>query len=283
MLYNNCNCDFGKGGFTLNKKQQWALVCGRLAPIASIIAAFFMAFAVLFCYEKGSNYFEPNTFIPALAIIWSLLACAFSLLFAIITSKEEIASSSPFGSNLLTTLPAALGFGAGSILLIVEFAKSQKILFLIATLLLLLSSAYSLFSETSSKVSFLGFIPPVACALLIAVLYFDASLEMNAPLKVAAQTALLPLMLYFTAELRYLLNREIPRLYLALALISIALASLCVISVPVACLMGVLENTNCLAASLVVAGANITILLKLKRYLQPIPSPENDTKETDAQ
>lgn len=283
VLYNKYNCNFAKGGFVLNKKQQWALFCGRLVPVASMIATFFMTFSVLFCYEKASNYFEPNTFIPVLATIWAILGLVAAVIFAIIVPQEEIASISPFGSNLLVTLPAAGGFGIGAIILIAEYAKSQSILFLVASLFLLLSAAHVLFSETNTKASFLGFIPPVACAMLVAILYFDASLEMNAPMKVAAQTALLPLMLYFTTELRYLLNRELPRLYLALALISVALASLCVLSVPVACLMGALKNINCLAAALVVAGVNITILLKLKRYLHPIPSPENDTKETDAQ
>ena len=282
MLYNNCNCDFKKGGVRLNKKH-WALFCARVVPAASIFAAIFMVLGVLLAYEKGTNYFEPNAILPILAVIWAILGFAVAVIFAIIAPKEVITSSSPFGSSLLLTLPAALGFGIGAILLIAEYAKSQSVLFLAASLFLLFSAAHVLFSETNSKSSFLGFIPPVACALLIAVLYFDASLEMNAPLKVAVQTALLPLMLYYTAELRYLLNREIPRLYLALALISVALASLCVLSVPVACLMGVLKNTNCLAASLAVAGANITILLKLKRYSNLIPSHENDTKETDAQ
>jgi hypothetical protein len=88
-------------------------------------------------------------------------------------------------------------------------------------------------------------------------------------------------MLYFTAELRYFLNRELPRLYLALALISIPLSSLCVLAIPVACLTGVLNNINCLAAALALLGTNITVLLRTKRYL--IPSTEDDTKETDAQ
>ncbi len=282
VLYNNCNCDFKKGGVRLNKKL-WALFCARLVPIAGIAAAVFMVLGVLLSYEKGTNYFEPNAILPIFAVIWAIFGLVAALIFAIIAPKEEIDSFSPFEAGLLTSLPAALGFGIGAILLAVDFFKNQSALFLIAALLLLASAAHLLLKKGDRAGAVLGFIPPVACALLIAVLYFDASLEMNAPLKVAVQTALLPLMLYFTAELRYLLNREIPRLYFALALISVALASLCVISVPVAFLMGTLKNTNCLAAALSVVGLTVTILLRLNRYLQPIPSPENDTKETDAQ
>lgn len=267
----------------MNQKS-WALFCGKLAPSAAAIASLFMVISVLLSFEKGTNYFESGAVLPILATIWAMIAFAAAVIFAIIIPKEEIEAKSPFGTNLLFALPAALGFGVGAIFMVIEYAKSQKTLFLIATLFLLISAAHVFLCETARVKTFLGFAPPIACALLVAVLYFDTSLEMNAPLKVAAQCALLPLMLYFTAELRYLLGREIPRLYLALALISIVLSSLCVLAIPVACLTGALENTNCLATALIVLGANITILLRLKRYLKPTPAPdENDTKETDAQ
>ena len=266
----------------MNQKH-WALFCSRLAPLAAASASLFMVIGIL-SIEKGTNYFESGAVLPILATIWAMIAFIAAVIFAIIIPKEEIEAKSPFGSDLLTALPAALGFGVGAIFMVIEFAKSQKTLFLIATFFLLISAAHVLLCETDRVKTFLGFAPPIACALLVAVLYFDTSLEMNAPLKVAAQCALLPLMLYFTAELRYLLGREIPRLYLALALISIVPSSLCVLTIPVACLTGALENTNCLATALVLFGTNLTILLKLKRYLKPTPAPdENDTKETDAQ
>ena len=266
----------------MNQKS-WALFCGKLAPSAAAIASLFMVISVLLSFEKGTNYFEYGAVLPILSTIWAMIAFIAAVIFAIIIPKEEIEAKSPFGTNLLFALPAALGFGVGAIFTVIEFAKSQKTLFLIATLFLLISAAHVLLCETDRVKTFLGFAPPIACALLVAVLYFDTSLEMNAPLKVAAQCALLPLMLYFTAELRYLLGREIPRLYLALALISIVLSSLCVLAIPVARLNGALENTNCLATALVLFGTNLTILLKLKRYLKPTPAPENETKETDAQ
>ena len=267
----------------MNKSSiRWAL--GFIMKTGTETAALLSPFAVAFHYDESANYFAPNSKIFPIAVICAILAFVAAILLAIVIPKEEMVSKSPFGSRFVFALPAALGFGAGAILSIVEFAKSQSILFLMAAIFLLLSAAYVLLSETDRANTFLGFAPPIACALLVGVLYFDISLEMNAPLKVVAQCALLPLMLYFTAELRYLLNREIPRLYLALALCSIAASSLCVLAVPLASFVGMLGNTNsCLAAALTVAGANVTVLLKLKRYLQPIPSPENDTKETDAQ
>ncbi len=265
------------------RKDTVARICALTVACSTTAAALFMSAAVAFSYDKGTNYFIFDAPLFRFAVIFAALAFAAAIANALIIPKDTIALRSPLGTSLLVALPAALGFGAGAIFTVIEFAKSPKILFLIATLFLLLSAANVLLSETDRAIPLLGFTPPIACALLVAVLYFDASLEMNAPLKVATQCALLPLMLYFTAELRYLLGREIPRLYLALALGSVAASSLCVLAVPVAFFAGFLNNTNCLAAALVVAGANVTILLRLKRYLQPTPSPENDTKETDAQ
>lgn len=274
MLYNNYNCDFKKGGFKVNKKSSTGLF-QKLVYVGAGAAMLSSAAATVFSYDEAANYFTTNSILFSVAIVFALLAFAFAIIAAIITPTEEIAYSSPFGFDFLFALPAVIGLGSGATLMILEFAKNNSTLLLITGISLLLSVVHVLLCETESKSSFLGFLPPVACALLIAVLYFDTSLEMNAPMKVIAQCALLPLMLYFTTELRYLLNREMPRLYLALALGSIAAASLCALAVPVAYLTGALENTNCFAAALVAVGTNITVLLKLKRYLQPTHSPEN--------
>ncbi len=264
-------------------KNSVARFCGFFAIVATIIATLLATLNVLFFYDADANYFKPNTLFPELATIWALLAFAAAIIFALIIPGEEIISKSPFGSDLLTALPATLGFGLGAVVMIIEFAKDLLTLIFITILCILLAATYILLSETSKAKAFLGFAPTIACALLVGVLYFDTSLEMNAPMKVFAQISLLAPMLYYTAEFRYLLGREIPRLYLSLALGSIALSSPSVLAVPVAFVTGALDNLGCLAAALIVAGTNVTILLRLKRYLKPIPAPENEKKETDAQ
>ena len=247
-------------------------------------AALLMSAAVAFSYDRGTNYFVADALLFRFAVIFALLAFAAAITNAILVSKDTLALRSPFGTNLLVALPAALGFAFGGIFLAVDFFQTKSYLALAAAVSLFLSMLHTLLCEAGYRIKALGFFPPVACALLVCTLYFDTSMEMNAPLKVTAQCALLPLMLYFTTELRYLLGRQIPRLYLALALGSIAASSLCTLAIPVAVFAGLLDNANCLAAALVVLGVNITILFRLKRFLTPIPSPdENDTKETDAQ
>ncbi len=266
------------------KKDTIARFFALTVACGTVTATLFMSAAVGFFYDKGTNYFVANALLFRFAVIFALLAFAAAIATAIITPKDVIAARSPFGTNLSVALPASLGFAIGGIFLAVNFIQRSSYLALAAAVALLLSMLHTLLCEAGYRIKALGFFPPVACALLVCILYFDTSLEMNAPLKVAAQCALLPLMLYFTAELRYLLDRALPRLYLALALGSLALSSLCTLAVPVAVIAGFLDNANCLAAALVVLGVNITILFRLKRFLTPIPSPdENETKETDAQ
>lgn len=267
-------------------KQKVARIC-RLVLFALVpLCAILHLLAVLLSFDKGSNYFLPDAPLPLVANALTLLAVAIAIASAIAEGKQKTASS-PLGAELAVALPAALGFTATALLLLPDFFAKDNLLLLITALLLLLSAASVLLFESSAqKQSFtalLGFAPPLACALLVGVLYFDVSLEMNAPLKVATQCALLPLMLYFTAELRYLLGRELPRLYLALALICPATSTLCILSVPAASIAGFLHNTHCTAAVLTVAGLNITVLLRLKRFLKPSHAPENETKETDVQ
>lgn len=283
VLYNNYNYDFKKGELRV-RKDTVARVCALSAACGTTTAALLMSASVAFFYDKGTNYFVPDALLFRFAVIFALLAFAAAIANAIIIPKDSFTSRSPFGANLLVALPASLGFAIGGIFLAINFIQSRSYLVLAAAVALLLSMLHALLCEAGYRIKALGFFPSVACALLVCILYFDASMEMNAPLKVAAQCALLPLMLYFTAELRYLLDCALPRLYLALALGSVALSSLCTLAIPVAVVAGFLDNANCLAAALVVLGANITILFRLKRFLTPIPAPdENDTKETDAQ
>lgn len=265
-------------------RQPMARILRTVLLIGIPLVALLQELAVLLSYDVATNYFAPNALLPALANALTAALFVVAIFCALITEKP-LPSASPFGSQMWVAIPAALGFGISGIFLALDFFNKNVILSLVTAIFLLLSAAYVLLSETDHKSTLLGFTPPIACALLIGILYFDASLEMNAPMKVAVQCALLPLMLYFTTELRYLLGRELPRLYSALALGSLAASSLCILTVPVASITNRLENTYCLISAIAVIGINATVALRQWRYLQTpdLTSHENDTKETDAQ
>ena len=265
-------------------KQHLARLLRTVLIAGTPLAALLQELAVLLSYDSESHYFAANTPLPIFANVLTAAMFVLAVVCALVAEKPP-APASPFGSQIWVAIPAAVGFGIGGIYLLIDFFSKQTFLSLVAAIILLVSAAYTLLSETKSKNTLLGFAPPIACALLIGLLYFDTSLEMNAPMKVAVQCALIPLMLYFTAELRYLLGRELPRLYSALALGSLAASSLCILTVPVASITGRLENAYCLISAIAVIGINVTVALRQWRYLQTpdLPSPENETKETNAQ
>ncbi|MBO7274337.1 MAG: hypothetical protein J6V22_05730 [Clostridia bacterium] len=270
-------------------KQQITKIVRKVLLIGIPVATLLHEVAILVSYDTGTNYFVANAPLPFITNLITMLLVAAAIACALITEKPT-PTASPFGLQIWVAIPAALGFAISGVFSLLTFLITKATLSLIAAVLLLLSAIHMLLSETGAKLSFLGFFPPLACASLVCILYFDASLEMNAPMKVAVQCALLPLMLYFTAELRYLLGRELPRLYYALALGSLAVSSLCILTVPVASITGRLNNENCLTAAIAVIGINATIALRQWRYFQnavPPSSEENstetDTKETDSQ
>ena len=98
--------------------------------------------------------------------------------------------------------------------------------------------------------------------------YFDASLEMNAPVKVTVQTALLFTMLALTAELRFPLGRAKPRLYLILSWCAAAALSLPSFSILFG---GATERGDYRAFGAVTLGLFATVLLRLLCYLGLIP------------
>lgn len=266
-------------------KQKLAKIL-RIVLLAGIpAAALLQEIAVLISYDQETHYFVANAPLPILANVLTAVLVVVALLSALMAPKP-LDTSSPFGKQIWIALPAALGFAIAGCFFVIEFLTSRAILSLVSAVFLLFSAIHLVLSETDHKPALLGYFPPLACSCLVCILYFDTSLEMNAPLKVAVQCALLPLMLYFTAELRFLIGYALPRLFSALALVSLATSSLCFLTIPVASIMGRLENTNCLIATIAVIGINATIALRQWRYLQApdTTSPdENDMKETDAQ
>ena len=255
-------------------KQQIATILRRVLLAGIPIATLLQELAVLISYDADTNYFVANAPLPILANVLTFVLFAAAIICAVI-HKMPTDSASPFGKQIWMAIPAALGFTIGGIFFAVDaFGNTGTVLSLASALLLLLSAAHVLLSETEKRKDVLGYFPPLACACLVCVLYFDTSLEMNAPMKVAVQCALLPAMLYFTTELRYLLGRELPRLWCALAFGSLAASSLCILTVPVASITGRFENVYCLIAAIAVIGINATIALRLWRYLQP-PRPQS--------
>ena len=207
--------------------------------IAAIPAALLQALAYLQVYgDSGSNYFSSASPLPDLAVIFALLSCAFGVAAVCLWKKAPIHPRTPSGS--LTSIPAALGFWAGAVLMLLS--NDTKLTYAVA-IFFFLAAAYQLLLafqtiKDSFLTAFIGFSAVIGCILLEGYYYFDATLEMNAPVKVSVLIGLLFAMIYYTNELRWLIGNPFPRANLLISACLLGIGALSAIPVPLAFLLG---------------------------------------------
>ena len=267
-------------------KQIFSVIC-KWASLTSItLAAVMQTAAIVIAYDPTANYFFVGTPLPYVAAALSVVGGILGILFALCHTPKN-ADAVPFSDSKAIVLPAAFCFAVCAILF---FLSASGTLATAAAIVLLLAALYTILTTTPQATAdatlfpILGFSTVIACALMNAYYYFDASMEMNAPVKVTVQTALLFAMLYYTAELRYLLNRRKPRLYLALAMLTLASAALSAIAIPVAFCIGRLSRMDYLAGAILTLGIAITVLLRviflLSEQNHTVPAPSNEEEST---
>lgn len=266
------------------KKRTLFLIIQWCAIAAAVAAGAVQTWAMLTAYGADKNYFVTGTPLPTVAAILALLAGALGILSAALTDKTRL--SSPVIDSVLPSIPAACGLAYGAFLLLTGSSLPLRI----PTALTMLGAAlYALLLTAGNARRFpralacLGFLAVAACAMINVYCYFDSTLEMNAPVKVTVQTGLLFAMLYYTAELRFLLGREKPRLYVALSLCSVAALSLPAVSIYAAHNGGILSRTDYFAFGIVSLGVLASILLRVLCYTGALGREETEVTEADAE
>lgn len=246
------------------EKQKLSSILKIVSLASASLAAVLQTVAMLVSYDARANYFLVWAPLPYIAVALTILAAVSGLLFAILGQKPK--NTSPFSKGILPSIPAALGMLVCTCLI---FIFADGTLATVTAICLILAALYSVLCGTAvqknhpSILCLLGFATVLAGALMNVLYYFDPTLEMNAPIKITVQTALLFAMIYYTAELRYLLEREKPRVYLALSLMTIAASALPAVSIPVAYTCGIITRVDCLAGAILTLGIAITVALRL--------------------
>lgn len=189
--------------------QYAAFGCGLLSGLFGLFAGFLQ-------FETGTHYFLRGSVLPMLAVVFAILGALVALVPAFL---EPVCPS--LEPRRISHLPPAAGFFVSAFLIFLLPASPAKValrLAVAATILLLLSAAYCLLSfflkdpKYRGLLALLGFSPILALATFAFFYYFDKSVEMNSPLKVTLQTALLFGMFLFLCEVRRLLEKPLPRL-----------------------------------------------------------------------
>lgn len=202
----------------MNDNEKTSRILGYLFTALTGLAALTAVLAVLFDFEVQSHYFRSGAVLPRIAAKFVLATVAVGASRSLLTKKAQIGEH-PFRTSKFLS-PAFYGFLIGALLLLLQEISATTILM---ALCLVLSAAYVFFAESPSvqkdagTTVFYGFSTILSPICFCALFYFDASIEINAPMKVASTLALLCSMLCFTGELRFLLGRPLKKLFLVLA------------------------------------------------------------------
>ena len=257
--------------------------------ILSSLAAILQVIAFLTVLEPNSNYFGGSAWLPALAVLFSLLGAACGTLAAYRTNRAELAKE-PFSATRLPSLLTALGFLALTLLFAVKTAKQPSNFTYLITLAALVSALYAALSAFSTvarrsrtTLALLGFAPVLTCILLNAYYYFDVTVEMNAPVKTTLQLGLLCAAVYFTGEIRFHLKRALPRLFLTLVAWTVAFGALSALAIPVAYLTGHIHRADYAVGALLTLALAVGAVLRAHALLHPHPLDEETDTDTPLQ
>ncbi len=206
---------------------------------AALLISGLQALAYLTAYEAPTaNYFARGSVLPSAAALLASLTCLFGIFAAARTPRGLLFCRR--AASGIVYLPATFGFFAGAGILL--FSCTHKFC-LPTVLLLILSGIFCLLkilprTADHPLVALLGFASVLGCILLDAIYYFDPSLEMNAPLKESVLVGILFVMIYLTAELRVMLNKAMPRVYMMFVFWLFGAGTLAALPVPFAFLIG---------------------------------------------
>jgi len=269
------------------KKKKTVVILFCVWFALAILAAILSAGAVITDYDETKNYFEKFAPIHVLSLITAGCSLIVGIAAALSVSTEEL-SDTPFRSNRLPSL-AAIGFGLIIPTAIRYPCNPSPIITVLVIITAFSSMVYSVLSgqpdytiKKKTVTAAFGLCTVLTCLLLNIHFYFDLSVEMNAPLKLFVQMGLLLSMLYYTAELRFLLGIPKPRLFLILGCATVSVGSLATLSIPQAMILGRLPQYDYLPAAILILSISVTVLSRIKKLLSRDPIPEESTPDTES-
>ncbi len=231
-------------------------------------SAILQSVAVVTAYEDNTHYFRGDSPLPMISALTAILSAICGTLAAVRMNPSTL-SPTPF-SKKNTISPLFFGFLAVAILMLSWRRAADSSLGIVSILTAVASLPYTVLigipsaRKKANALTFWGLAPVIASILLLAYFYFDNTLEMNAPLKVSVQIGLLMIPLLITSELRYLIGREQPKLFMAIAAWTAAAGALAAPSVLIAFFIDKASRIEYVAGALLVFCALLTSLSRIR-------------------
>jgi len=247
----------------------------------AVLAALLSRLAASLEYDASENYFIQDSPLFLSACISAALSFLCGVAAVFLMPRESL-QASPFSQKSVVA-PAAVGFAVAlGAIATVQIPETLSPFLLVLTVICLAASVgYSILSGISSQtanrpttVAGFGLTAVLSCLFLNVYYYFDMTLEMNAPMKLFVQLGLLAAMVYYTGELRYLLKKPMPRVFLLTAVAVLSAGSLCAFSVPIVFFLGRLPRFEYLAGAIAVLTIQATVILRTLPLIFPQEPPE---------
>ncbi len=246
-------------------------------------------------FDKDIGYFQNNLLTSITA---SFVACAVAWFFTTLLFipkktlyKEMPQDKAPIRSAyIVCAFLNAFGF-LNSVFIIAKAINENVLvtrtqllylLFFGLSILYFVGKAFKIF-KTDTTV-FFGFFVIFNSTTMLAEMYFDNNVQMNSPLKITMQIALLFIMLYFLGDMRFDLKKPYPRLYLAVGLSAFFICTATSLSHIVAFFAGTLENQDYFIKNIYIFVTGLYIMARTFLYIKHnlkeiVPATDNSNSE----
>lgn len=215
--------------YKAKKYRSVAAVLMTVTVILIIALAAVRTWMIAQFYNANTGYFNCDGIYTIILYACEALCLVIAVIaLAVFSKKIRIAQPAPSSASLFAGLFCGFLMLASVVLYFIDTPAGNyfnSYLTLASLILAVVSVVYFMLGITSQKVgytvkSLLCFCVIFWAMLSLLGLYFDTTLTINNPSKLAEQLALVSVMLYFLYECRFFIDKQRPAIYLAIGFIS---------------------------------------------------------------
>lgn len=252
----------------------------------ALLGATLRTFTMLLCFDAEIGYFQSGI-LPIICRILTIVAVILPIVLSIITPKDTYPQTWPtHGTPMIAIFPAAVLLVSGIIIIATQtsspLALASGVFGVLSGIYFLLTIRPQLTTKHPQTISLLGFATVFWALSSLAETYFDLNTTMNSPVKLILQFSLLSVALAIISELRFRLNKPLPRTAVALHSIAMYFSLTSGFSILVTYLKFPgsipLYQTLCAATLL---GMSLYLATRLLIYMFVSPNEVSKTPEVD--
>lgn len=261
----------------MDHRRKLPRLCAMLTAALALVGVALRTVCMLCCYDADIGYFSQGI-LPTISNALYFVAFLLPVALLMLTPKCSLAAEMHISKRAPIAILLGISLAVFTVIsLLICFPARKSDVMIPASLLGLLASTYYFVSAGKNGrypdwLSFLGFLPVFWSIAAVADTYFDRYTTMNSPVKIALQIGFLGFMLIVLAELRFRINKPMPRY--SVAFLSVGSYTCLVGSIPLlaAVCAGAVEHLRHTLYAAVLFFAGLYGLYLLLRYTES-PQP----------